>query len=182
MQRSYIKIKNINQIENVNSILNQHFEDNIEITWHENIGEMTIFDVTSFHYELKKIYQLLSSDLGICICFLIVPKFDCLFLKYLLQIENDVHTAFELFINNPNHKEVVNDAKLLLQNINHSYLVTASVYVKCNLNSSEAAKALYLHRNSFSYRLNKFIYQSDIDIKEFENALFFGLLCSLLHI
>lgn len=44
-------------------------------------------------------------------------------------------------------------------------------FINCNLNISLTAKQLYLHRNSLQYRLDKFIEQTNIDIREFHNAL-----------
>ena len=87
-----------------------------------------------------------------------------------------------MFLSNIDKDFVLKDAKELLKNINRDLLITASVYLKCNLNSNEAAKVLYLHRNSFSYRLNKFIDVSDMDIKNYTNAKFIDLLFKILKI
>lgn len=179
--KAYIKIANTKHIEEVNDLLYHQFEENVEITWDGNIANLIVFDKPSFHYILKKIYQLLSSDLGINLAFLIVPKFDKLFIKYLNQIDNDVYSAFELFLKNINQDYVVEDAKSLLKDVKREYLTTASVFLKCNLNNQEAAKELYLHRNSFAYRLNIFIKESKMNIKEYATAQFLSLLFNLLN-
>src|SRR5699024_2563341 len=44
-------------------------------------------------------------------------------------------------------------------------------FLYCNLNISLTAKQLYLHRNSLQYRIDKFIEQTNIDLREFHNAL-----------
>lgn len=51
-------------------------------------------------------------------------------------------------------------------------------FIHCNLNISLTAKQLYLHRNSLQYRIDKFIEQTNIDIREFHHALavYFALL------
>ncbi len=41
----------------------------------------------------------------------------------------------------------------------------------CNLNSSETAKVLHLHRNSLQYRLDRFVEKTGIDVREFQQAL-----------
>ncbi|MCY7538024.1 helix-turn-helix domain-containing protein [Bacillus pumilus] len=47
---------------------------------------------------------------------------------------------------------------------------TLMTYMQCNLNASKAAKALYVHRNSLQYRIDKFIERTGIDIRHFPEA------------
>src|SRR5699024_969510 len=44
-------------------------------------------------------------------------------------------------------------------------------FIDCNLNISETAKELYMHRNSLQYRLDKIIEQTNIDIRQFHQAM-----------
>lgn len=180
--RCYLKTTNSNNISIINEVLDQQFQNNYEIEWDKNLALLSAFDVPSFIYILSNVAKLLFSDAGINIVFLVVPKFNYLFLKYINNIDNKVYTAYDLFLSNIDNDFVLKDAKELLKNINRDLLITASVYLKCNLNSNEAAKVLYLHRNSFSYRLNKFIDVSDMDIKNYTNAKFIDLLFKILKI
>lgn len=50
-------------------------------------------------------------------------------------------------------------------------LHSIKVFLECNMNSSLAAKKLYIHRNSLQYRVDKFIEKTGIDVKQFVNAL-----------
>jgi sugar diacid utilization regulator len=50
-------------------------------------------------------------------------------------------------------------------------LRTVRVFLESNLNVTETAKKMYLHRNSLQYRIEKFIEWTGIDIKTFEGAL-----------
>lgn len=50
-------------------------------------------------------------------------------------------------------------------------LESVKVYLECNLNTSLAAKKLYMHRNTLQYRVDKFIEKTSIDIKQFPNAV-----------
>lgn len=50
-------------------------------------------------------------------------------------------------------------------------LRSIQIFLECNSNVSLAAKELYMHRNSLQYRIDKFIEKTNIDVKQFENAL-----------
>ena len=44
-------------------------------------------------------------------------------------------------------------------------------FVQCNLNISETAKELYMHRNSLQYRLDRFLERTGIDVRQFQHAM-----------
>lgn len=44
-------------------------------------------------------------------------------------------------------------------------------FVQCNLNVSEASKALHMHRNSLQYRLDRFYEKTGLDIRQFHQAM-----------
>ena len=44
-------------------------------------------------------------------------------------------------------------------------------FVQCNLNISETAKRLHMHRNSLQYRLDRFFEKTNIDIRQFHQAM-----------
>jgi DNA-binding PucR family transcriptional regulator len=44
-------------------------------------------------------------------------------------------------------------------------------FVQCNLNISETAKELYMHRNSLQYRLDRFLEKTGIDVRQFQHAM-----------
>lgn len=50
-------------------------------------------------------------------------------------------------------------------------LRSIQVFLESNFNVSLAAKELYMHRNSLQYRIDKFIEKTNIDVKQFENAV-----------
>ncbi len=49
-------------------------------------------------------------------------------------------------------------------------LKTIKVFMESNLNTTLAAKKLFMHRNSLQYRIDKFIEKTGIDIKQFQQA------------
>ncbi|OZM56348.1 hypothetical protein CIB95_13115 [Lottiidibacillus patelloidae] len=78
-----------------------------------------------------------------------------------------------LFVNSVRNDEINHITEKLLGTIkeDEELLHTLKVYMKENLNVSEAAKKLYIHRNSLQYRLDKFSEKTGIDIRDFENAV-----------
>ncbi|MBE7088695.1 MAG: PucR family transcriptional regulator [Clostridiales bacterium] len=53
---------------------------------------------------------------------------------------------------------------------------TAESFFQNNLNVSQTAQALYMHRNTLMYRLNKIKKLTGLDIKNFDMALTFEIL------
>ncbi len=68
--------------------------------------------------------------------------------------------------------ERFNDGFLQLDN---EMIKTIEVFFKCGLNLSEAAKKLYIHRNTLIYRLDKIERYTSYDIREFNNAVIFKI-------
>lgn len=74
--------------------------------------------------------------------------------------------------------------KMLLQTIHHfkddkELLKTIKVFFESNLNTTLAAKKLFMHRNSLQYRIDKFIERTGIDIKQFQQAAAIYMLIAL---
>lgn len=53
---------------------------------------------------------------------------------------------------------------------------TANVFLECNLNVSEAARKLFIHRNTLIYRLEKIQKVTGYDLKVFKDALEFRII------
>jgi hypothetical protein len=53
----------------------------------------------------------------------------------------------------------------------HELLLTSGAFLRCGLNASLAAETLFIHRNTFNYRLAKFIDLTGLDIRDYHNAL-----------
>ena len=54
-------------------------------------------------------------------------------------------------------------------------LEAAKAYLACGLDACLAAKTLFVHRNTFSYRLNAFVEKTGVDIRDYHNALLFEI-------
>ena len=63
----------------------------------------------------------------------------------------------------------------LFKDVPHELLLTAGTYLRCGLDASMAANKLIVHRNTFNYRLNAFVRKTNLDIRDFHNALLLEL-------
>jgi hypothetical protein len=61
----------------------------------------------------------------------------------------------------------------------HELLLTAGTYLRCGLDASLAAQQLFIHRNTFNYRLSSFIDKTGLDIRDYHNALLLELFFQL---
>lgn len=174
--KAYLKISNEDFKDNIEKLLMQCFEQQMDIFWESNIAKIIVYNHDNFSYTLKQAIQMMISDFFIDISCLIVPKFNDLFLNYLDLVHNNVVTAFEIFVQHYNQEQTKQDMIHLIRDVKKEYLETANVFLKCNMNACEAAKELYLHRNSFNYRMNQFIYTSEMDIRDFDTAIFLKLI------
>ncbi len=59
--------------------------------------------------------------------------------------------------------------------IDPELLMSAGTFLRCGLNGLLTAETLYVHRNTFNYRLNSFIEQTGLDIRDYHNALLLEL-------
>lgn len=76
-----------------------------------------------------------------------------------------------------------NELLLLLQQklskINHENIISAKAFLESGCNALLASEALYVHRNTFSYRMIKFREQSNMDLRDFHCARLFQLWLTL---
>lgn len=139
-----------------------------------------IYATSELGQSLGEVINVIISDLGFKISFVATHKID--------EISNfALNNAFIKGINFSSLADVLlillydrNDyvKKLLKQAFNevdHELIFTAEAYLKNDLNAVKAAKTLYLHRNTFNYRLNKFINITQLDIRDYANAFYFNL-------
>lgn len=60
-------------------------------------------------------------------------------------------------------------------------ILTAMTLLTSDMNATKASEALYIHRNTFAYRLNQFITLTGLDIRRHRHALFFTLVHKLMY-
>lgn len=57
------------------------------------------------------------------------------------------------------------------ENLDKDTLTTIRVFLDCNLHIAEAARKLYIHRNTLIYRLDKIYAITGLDLRDFDDAL-----------
>jgi len=63
----------------------------------------------------------------------------------------------------------------LFKDVPHELMLTAGTYLRCGLDASLAASKLFIHRNTFNYRLTQFIEKTHLDVRDYHNALLLEL-------
>ena len=84
-----------------------------------------------------------------------------------------------MFLRNINEESVKNDCKEIVSSISKKDLDTILAFLMCNGNSCITANELYLHRNSFNYRMNSFINTTSMDIRDLNTIMFIKLILSI---
>ncbi len=107
----------------------------------------------------------------------VVRKFDMD-----IDIVNEKDTIFEEIVDNINSKkkeELIGYFNKKLKKLDNDMVKTIDVFFKCGLNLSEAAKELYIHRNTLIYRIDKIQKYTGFDIRIFNQATIFKIVFTL---
>lgn len=68
----------------------------------------------------------------------------------------------------------------ILSEIDEETLDSIQKFLDCDMNIASAAKALYIHRNTMVYRLDRLQKQTGLDVRHFEDAMLFKM-AMLIH-
>jgi hypothetical protein len=147
-----------------------------EVTYKDEKSGTIVSDTKSYAY-LDGLLMPLHDDLGVSIAVLCVHRDGELEEKCLKESLGYFPNAAR-FLSDIIMKELSfgNYSSLpLLSNefkgVKHEVLLTAGTYLRCGLDASLAASQLFIHRNTFNYRLNQFIDETGLDIRDYHNAL-----------
>jgi len=158
-------------------------------------GDLTIKMVSSnrgyclaaadFADTLEVLLPLIVSDLGISITFLVCHANDHLsalaLAKAALTHKEQCTHLGDLLLDSLliGDRSLFPEAVKEFDDVPHEVLVTATVYAACGLNATMASRKLYIHRNTFNYRLAKFTAITNLDIRDFHNAQYFTIVSKL---
>lgn len=168
------------------------FDKAVPILWEDEASGIIIEELENHADEplsYEQIIDVLMSDLYVHIHFLVGPFIQTqtdLKMTYtaLKKHGNTIFTYFEkqvvfyteailaLFINQASPEFRERAIHYILKEVKEDkeLIHTIKVFFDSNLNTSLAAKELYLHRNGLQYRLDKFVEKTGIDIRRFDHA------------
>ena len=150
----------------------------------ENIREHTLsIDETLYTSIYKKCYMsyiemydyaLLKKNFDLCKYKLILAE------KYNVcgRIFDVNDLIFESIIDNLHEEEkdgIINKFNESFEKLDNDIIQSIDVFFEVDLNLSEAAKKLYVHRNTLIYRLDKIQKYTSYDIRKFNDAVIFKI-------
>ena len=130
---------------------------------------------------IELLLPMISNDLGINLTFLVTHLPDAPLVKEAFKRvrrfgQGVYHLADVVLDAMQKHDQpFLNKFRQSFDDVPHELMLTAKMLIRCGLNRSLAARKLYVHRNTFNYRLNKFIELTNLDIRDYFNAQFFYL-------
>lgn len=105
---------------------------------------------------------------------------ECIMLKSHFNIEEDILCYDKLLfqkiiyhVSDNIKKELLNKSKPVLDSFDSEMVNTIEQFFNNDLNISETAKSLYVHRNTLIYRLDKISRETGYDIRNFKEAALF---------
>ena len=144
---------------------------------HETIN-IDIYENAYICYSKVGNFEKLKEKYKKCISKIFIGK------KYLL--ENDTYNEevliFEEIIENINEDTVLqikNKFEKIFSKLDEDLIKTIDMFFRLDLNLSEAAKRLYIHRNTLIYRLDKIVKYTGYDIRNFSDACLFKMAFSI---
>jgi hypothetical protein len=134
-------------------------------------------DIDDFgRVQLKIMFPSLQHDLGIRLSGVIGFDKDEIMIGFLDFVSENrpgklIGASEALFLERLIGKQKLMEAMdRLLHTLDRDEMDTARMYLETGRNVNASARHLYLHRNTFRYRLNKFITQTRLDIRENEQG------------
>lgn len=135
----------------------------------------------NFYTYIDQIMVPLHEDLGSAISVLVSHE-DSPFSRKLLKEAVAYYPNRTLFMTDVLMKEMsfgdyssFTTLRSLFKGIDHELMLTVGEYLRSGLDASKAAERLFVHRNTFNYRLNKFIEVTNLDVRDYHNALLLEL-------
>ena len=113
---------------------------------------------------------------------IIVPEFKEEFIKLIDVKETKVYYLFDLIVDEIKNNNInVNILASLFKNVPDNIIDTVKQYIVMNQSVINTSEAMFTHRNTINYRLNKFIELTGINVRETSSAMTTYLLLTLLN-
>lgn len=176
--------------EIIGDLLRDNSLQNIELIMVNEKQGLFISEDQMSSYYLEKSMPQLTNDLGVNLTILIAhdnTEFirECTTLcfdKFKNKVMNLSDFILEMIIEKNN--DVLNDFVCSFASVNDVLKETILAYIKSNMNIVLASKKIYVHRNTFNYRLSQFFNLTNLDVRDFYNSLLFIYYlkaCNIVH-
>lgn len=131
--------------------------------------------------ELESIVPILANDLGTGIVFVVAPVDNDIAHRAIMKargLGSGIYWLAEVIVLMLAERDyaMVPPLRCQLEEIPHELIQTADMFLKCGLNASAAAEKLYIHRNTFNYRLAKFIDLTGLDIRDYWTSQYYMII------
>jgi hypothetical protein len=167
---SYIYISTSVEQEKLIKLFTKLLGNSYELDGKNGVYKLTLPAGQKGQALLQTSFRAACEDLGGEVRGLIVPMFLDRFINYIhLVKENTIQYLFE--VGYEDHS-IYADAQDLISDIDVYTLQTVKAYIEAGNSPSLASLRLYVHRNTVTYRVDRFIQQTGIDLKPFPNAVF----------
>lgn len=155
--------------------LRNSFGNYIDIEYLDDKNGIILSDET-FHNHLSHIQQILFNDLNSSFVFLVGfdnKKISEISMNELVEKRKvGIYSILDILLDKSlDSLSIYIEIKKVLENVDEEMLSVTNSYLYCSLNASEAAKQLYMHRNTFSYKLASFIEITGIDLRDYSTSV-----------
>lgn len=118
------------------------------------------------------------------ISFIIVPFFSKQFRSIALDIDKDgIFYLYDILLKKLNQNELnIEELKSIIKGVPSDILITVKNYIQLNRSIIETSKLMFTHRNTINYRINKFIYLTEINIRDLSNAMLVYFILSFMEL
>lgn len=162
------------------SILEQSFPSDFTFSWlDKTIGILEID--ASFGHHLDTFLVVLRDTLSFSTSVLITHRVDDLahYAIRFLQARGifKPYTLGEFLLERMQQQdhEFIRLVKKFVQELDRDLRLTARAYLAHHMKITHASNTLFVHRNTFQYRLQKFVAQTNLNLKDFDDAFYFKL-------
>lgn len=167
--------------EQLEQLLRTSLNVETDIRWIGLLGELTIYGSYEDVLPLYALINLVNSDLNITLSMVITPHFDDFFAHIVKDyfapgVSDMTQRCLQLWSENHLNPR---DIPPYLNQVPKEQVDTVKAFIQSGLNASAASRILYIHRNTFHYRMNKFIEETGLDLRQFHVATFVQLLLSI---
>lgn len=157
--------------ESIEKLLQKLFKEKVEIReTPSGFYEITLAEGLLSQVVLQASYEAATQDFQGSLKAVIVPSLEGIFQKALPYAPNDkIVYLFEIC---REHPDLYLEGQTLLEKIDEETLLTVKTYIETERSPSLSALRLYVHRNTVSYRIERFEEKSGIALENWGNEMY----------